>query len=112
MQASTASACLRRLSDWVNSVSKPHASALAMILDIFNKASLFFVVTGVTVRRETEAAAGHVGDHSFCPPRGGAANYAGDEFTKRCKRPKAFPVDSDWPAVSAQGRHAVMDRGP
>src|SRR5277367_6756451 len=36
MQASTASACLRRLSDWVNSVSKLHACSLSTILDIFD----------------------------------------------------------------------------
>src|SRR6266852_7390142 len=32
MQASTASACLRRLSDWVNSVSKPHAESRSFMV--------------------------------------------------------------------------------
>src|SRR5712671_236218 len=37
MQASTASACFRRLSDWVNSVSNPHASGLCfMVLYLFS----------------------------------------------------------------------------
>ncbi len=31
MQASTASACLRKLSDWVNSVSKHHADSRSII---------------------------------------------------------------------------------
>src|SRR5580700_7605535 len=47
MQASTASACLRRLSDWVNSVSKHHA-ALRSIMPLpcplrVLAASLFFL---------------------------------------------------------------------
>src|SRR5580658_5757239 len=32
MQASTASACLRKLSDWVNSVSKHHADSRSIML--------------------------------------------------------------------------------
>src|SRR3989442_15738865 len=32
MQASTASACLRKLSDWANSVSKPHAESRSFMV--------------------------------------------------------------------------------
>src|SRR5579885_2003312 len=32
MQASTASACLRKLSDWVNSVSKPQAASRSFMI--------------------------------------------------------------------------------
>src|SRR5215475_12430364 len=43
MHASTASACLRKLSDWVNSFSKPHAADRSFI-----RSSLFFRVFAVS----------------------------------------------------------------
>ena len=47
MQASTAKACFRKLSDWVNSVSKLHASSLATILNIVTDYPLLFVLRRV-----------------------------------------------------------------
>ena len=47
MQASTAKACFRKLSDWVNSVSKLHASSLATILSIVTDYPLLFVLRRV-----------------------------------------------------------------
>src|SRR4051794_999847 len=44
MHASTASACLRKLSDAVNSISKSHPSFIVFISAIFKKLSLIFVL--------------------------------------------------------------------
>src|SRR5882762_10769745 len=45
MHASTASACLRRLSDWVNSVSKHHAAARSFMLSyLFSPGLRWFVL--------------------------------------------------------------------
>jgi hypothetical protein len=50
MQASTAKACLRKLSDWVNSVSKHHAEERSfmdsyLFSPVFRLVTLAFVVS-------------------------------------------------------------------
>src|ERR1700758_539146 len=44
MHASTASACFRKLSDWVNSVSKPHADSRSFMVSYpFSPGFLWFI---------------------------------------------------------------------
>src|SRR5579863_5737341 len=56
MQASTASACLRRLSDWVNSVSKLHACSLVTMSDILDHCPLLIVLSQIVLPQIRESS--------------------------------------------------------